>query len=209
MTDKIPAGTEYTYGNRLRSHAVGGDQIKFIIDDLKKTNYSRRAVAVTWDHDRDMNSTNPPCWVALQALVQNGVLFLTAFIRSNDMFSAWPLNSFGLRHMQKEIADALGLKIGPLTTVSGSAHIYEHDWRKANDIIEYLYKPSQKFVGDPRGNFVKRLARPGKKKMVDHYTPQQQKMDSFEFRLKDKDRKSTRLNSSHSSISYAVFCLKK
>src|SRR5438309_7758985 len=25
----------------------------------------------------------------------------------------------------------------------------------------------------------------------------------------DKDRKSTRLNSSHSSISYAVFCLKK
>src|SRR5438309_7109348 len=26
---------------------------------------------------------------------------------------------------------------------------------------------------------------------------------------KDRDRKSTRLNSSHSSISYAVFCLKK
>src|SRR5438128_7877741 len=26
---------------------------------------------------------------------------------------------------------------------------------------------------------------------------------------KDKDRKSTRLNSSHGSISYAVFCLKK
>src|SRR5689334_17684621 len=28
-------------------------------------------------------------------------------------------------------------------------------------------------------------------------------------RHEDKDRKSTRLNSSHSSISYAVFCLKK
>src|SRR3712207_8475711 len=27
--------------------------------------------------------------------------------------------------------------------------------------------------------------------------------------LKDRDRKSTRLNSSHASISYAVFCLKK
>src|SRR2546430_10938184 len=27
--------------------------------------------------------------------------------------------------------------------------------------------------------------------------------------LKEKDRKSTRLNSSHSQISYAVFCLKK
>src|SRR5258707_8646567 len=30
-----------------------------------------------------------------------------------------------------------------------------------------------------------------------------------EFRLEDRDRKSTRLNSSHANISYAVFCLKK
>src|SRR2546427_5589256 len=28
-------------------------------------------------------------------------------------------------------------------------------------------------------------------------------------RVRDRDRKSTRLNSSHSQISYAVFCLKK
>src|SRR5256886_10087406 len=33
---------------------------------------------------------------------------------------------------------------------------------------------------------------------------------SFNWRKKlDRDRKSTRLNSSHSQISYAVFCLKK
>src|SRR5699024_11803320 len=31
----------------------------------------------------------------------------------------------------------------------------------------------------------------------------------FELRTVPKDRKSTRLNSSHVSISYAVFCLKK
>src|SRR3712207_6856610 len=29
------------------------------------------------------------------------------------------------------------------------------------------------------------------------------------FKLTDEDRKSTRLNSSHANISYAVFCLKK
>src|SRR2546427_4231024 len=33
-------------------------------------------------------------------------------------------------------------------------------------------------------------------------------IDDFE-RVRKKDRKSTRLNSSHSQISYAVFCLKK
>src|SRR2546430_9442139 len=31
----------------------------------------------------------------------------------------------------------------------------------------------------------------------------------FAMRLEKRDRKSTRLNSSHSQISYAVFCLKK
>src|SRR3712207_8404413 len=32
---------------------------------------------------------------------------------------------------------------------------------------------------------------------------------AFRGRAADKDRKSTRLNSSHANISYAVFCLKK
>src|SRR5690348_18114972 len=34
-------------------------------------------------------------------------------------------------------------------------------------------------------------------------------LEEFDPMFKDKDRKSTRLNSSHPSISYAVFCLKK
>src|SRR5699024_12713721 len=34
-------------------------------------------------------------------------------------------------------------------------------------------------------------------------------MDALLYNLAEQDRKSTRLNSSHVSISYAVFCLKK
>src|SRR5688572_30965471 len=36
-----------------------------------------------------------------------------------------------------------------------------------------------------------------------------QRLDRIEPALELRDRKSTRLNSSHSQISYAVFCLKK
>src|SRR5438309_5594642 len=36
-----------------------------------------------------------------------------------------------------------------------------------------------------------------------------QGLSEFEVTARERDRKSTRLNSSHSSISYAVFCLKK
>src|SRR2546427_1393004 len=38
---------------------------------------------------------------------------------------------------------------------------------------------------------------------------QHQPLDPRPLRAMDPDRKSTRLNSSHSQISYAVFCLKK
>src|SRR3989442_6421363 len=45
-----------------------------------------------------------------------------------------------------------------------------------------------------------------------HFQPRLQRpiqLDSFEICAGGRDRKSTRLNSSHVRISYAVFCLKK
>src|SRR2546430_10945764 len=36
-----------------------------------------------------------------------------------------------------------------------------------------------------------------------------ERIDEYRWRVPREDRKSTRLNSSHSQISYAVFCLKK
>src|SRR6266516_7756983 len=38
---------------------------------------------------------------------------------------------------------------------------------------------------------------------------QLQQLRTQEYQIKSQDRKSTRLNSSHRTISYAVFCLKK
>src|SRR5438309_5932034 len=42
-----------------------------------------------------------------------------------------------------------------------------------------------------------------------HHAPARSRREAPPLRPRDVDRKSTRLNSSHSSISYAVFCLKK
>ncbi len=187
MTAVVPAGTEYTYGNRLRAHAGGGNQIDYIINDLRETKYSRRAVAVTWQHDRDMGSKNPPCWVVVQALVQEEKLYLTCYIRSNDMFSAWPLNAFGLRKIQKEIAAALDIDMGPLTTVSCSAHIYEHDWQKAKAILEdFKVRKEHNLDFDPRGNFVIKLNRDKKEIIIDYYTGDMKKVDTFNFPLNSR-----------------------
>ncbi len=185
MTGKIPEGTEYTYGNRLLDYDIGKNQIDYIINDLRKTKYSRRAIAVTWQHDKDMHSANPPCWVVLQALVQDDKLYLTCYLRSNDMFSAWPLNAFGLRKIQKHIAESLGILSGPLTTVSCSAHIYQHDWSKATKILE-KYKILDRFVPDPRGNFVIKLDRDNNEIIIDYYTSDMKKAKTLNFKINEK-----------------------
>src|SRR3712207_7009364 len=41
------------------------------------------------------------------------------------------------------------------------------------------------------------------------YVPLRSSSHTFIYRCNNGDRKSTRLNSSHANISYAVFCLKK
>src|SRR3712207_7510206 len=41
------------------------------------------------------------------------------------------------------------------------------------------------------------------------FSPHTHDMNGASFIVETKDRKSTRLNSSHANISYAVFCLKK
>src|SRR5690348_17760040 len=47
------------------------------------------------------------------------------------------------------------------------------------------------------------------RRLPEHLVKYQPVLDKLKAAPGDKDRKSTRLNSSHPSISYAVFCLKK
>jgi len=151
MTDIVFEGVEYTYGSRLRNYN-GIDQIRGIIEELKRENYSRRAIAFTWNVAKDHRNTNSPCLDFIQAIVQDGTLYLTAYFRSNDMYRAWPQNAYGLLKIQKEIAKALGLTIGKLVIISCSAHIYERDFLEAQKIIEEN-KPKLNCEMDPRGNF--------------------------------------------------------
>jgi len=152
MTAEIFEGVEYTYGSRLRNHN-NINQIEEIVEELKKENYSRRAIAFTWQVEKDCRNVKSPCLNLVQALVQDNVLYLTAYLRSNDMFRAWPQNAFGLLKIQKEIAKSLNLKIGKMVIISSSAHIYERDFLEAEKLIN-KNRSNLDCVVDPRGNFV-------------------------------------------------------
>lgn len=144
----------YTYGERLNAHPIGGNQLGKIIEKLENSPSTRRAIAVLWHHGIDMDSKDPPCIIVVQGDVTSGYYNQTAYIRSNDMFSAWPLNMYGQIRLAESIASKLGLKVGVVTTVSCSAHIYEHDWSNAWNLIHENYDRLAEFTPDPRGNYL-------------------------------------------------------
>ena len=175
MTEHIFEGVEYTYGSRLRNFN-GINQIEAIIKDLKANSYSRRAIAFTWDVMKDTGNPKSPCLNLINALIQGDQLYLTTYMRSNDMYRAWPQNCFALRKVQKEIADALGIGMGKLCFVSNSAHIYERDFLAASEMVD-KHKIKTECTQDPRGSFEIQLE--DNKIVASHYSPAGQFIQKF------------------------------
>ncbi|MBI3638132.1 hypothetical protein HY227_00090 [Candidatus Wolfebacteria bacterium] len=150
-TDEVHPGAPYGYGNRMRN-LRGKNQIEFVINRIKEERDDRGACAVTWNVDTDLGIKSRPCILFIQALVQDDELHLLSYIRSNDMYRGWPNNTFALRKVQQEISNATGIKMGSLTAISGSAHIYKKDWEDVNKIIKQEIK--LRCIPDPRGNII-------------------------------------------------------
>ena len=170
-----PEGVEYTYGERLFSFN-GHDQIKIAIERIKAASYTRRATAVTWDVARDGESKNPPCLTQIMWNVKDNRLYQTCVFRSHDIFGAWQLNAYAMRRLQRHVAQSLEIEAGHLVILSNSAHVYEHDWRRAEDIVHDNYSGKiTKFEEDENGYFV--LAVGNGEITVQHYLKDGRKSD--------------------------------
>ncbi len=154
-------GVKYTYGQRLRSW-FGVDQIEQVISKLVADRDSARAVMSLWDvQDHDADSS-PPCLNHIWVRIVENELSLTATFRSNDMFSAWPVNAIGLRalqqhiHQQIEMRSGQPLTLGPLITISQSAHIYDDCWENADRLIAQYYHSfmRERHYDDAIGSFI-------------------------------------------------------
>ena len=169
-------GVKYTYGQRLRSW-FGKDQIEQVIQKLVDDIDSARAVMSLWDVKDHEANNSPPCLNHIWVRVVEQELSLTATFRSNDMFSAWAANAFGLRALQQHIRDEIAarseynLKMGALITISQSAHIYDDCWESADKVIQTQYPKicASRDYADPSGSFV--ITVQDDKIIVEHTTP--------------------------------------
>ncbi|QXE25324.1 thymidylate synthase [Richelia sinica FACHB-800] len=168
-------GVKYTYGQRLRSW-FDRDQIEQVIEKLIGEIDAASAVMTLWDV-KDHDKGGSPCLNHIWLRVVDNELSLTAIFRSNDMFAAWPANAMGLRALQKHIRDeianrsAYDLYMGPLITLSQSAHIYDDTWSNAEQLIKQQYAAicSKLDYADPAGNFLIEIA--DGQIVVTHTTP--------------------------------------
>jgi len=168
-------GVKYTYGQRLRSW-FGRDQVEQVIQKLIGEIDAASAVMNLWDV-KDHDKGGSPCLNHIWLRVVDNELSLTATLRSNDMFSAWPANAMGLRALQRHIRDEMQersnyeLRMGPLMTISQSAHIYDDTWDNADRLIANQYAAicNQRNYDDPSGNFL--IEVDGKEIVVTHTTP--------------------------------------
>lgn len=141
------ASFEYDYHGRLfdwgeqlvaNGHPVHIDQIAYIVEKLKSSTNSRRAIAITWNPVIDESLDNCPCLQLIQCIVRDGTLAMRVIFRSNDMLTAAGANMYALVQLQKSIADKLGIPCGTYTHISLVPHIYYI--RDIHDIEPYCGK---------------------------------------------------------------------
>jgi len=175
LSPKKPDDVEYTYGERFFAHRFGKNQISYLIEKLLKSPYSRRALVVSWDHEKDQNIENPPCIIGVQGIITENFYNHVVIIRSNDMFKAWPVNFVAQIELAKFIVNEINkraktdYRLGSVTSISISAHIYQTDFERAKKVLEKYSSRMKEFVEDPKGNFLIYLE--NGKVVLEHRTP--------------------------------------
>lgn len=149
------------------------NQVEIIYKKLKARKYDAGAIVSIWNpwidngsflkysnnsdngvqQVKPLQTQNVPCMTQLQFSYVNHKLNLTAYFRSNDMFDAWPRNTFALRKLQMMLATKLGMKVGELTTISNLAQIYELNYQNAEEVIK-KFENKMFCMQDKRGNLI-------------------------------------------------------
>ncbi len=127
----------YNYGKRAFYIDKVNQIDDFIIPLLKKDPTSKRGIVVFYSPKRDtlpMRKETPGV-AMINFSIRNHKLCSTMIIRSNDMFYGWPGNIAQGYFLADYIAEALKYPVGPITTVSISAHIFEEQLRDIKKVV--------------------------------------------------------------------------
>ena len=116
----------------LMKHYYGFDQLKMCEDILRKDPNSRQAVI----HLKPARNVidNPtkdlPCTTTLQFFIRNNKLYMTTYMRSNDLWMGFPYDVFQFTCVQIYLAMVLNVDLGTYTHIAGSLHLYKRNYKE-------------------------------------------------------------------------------
>lgn len=111
----------------------GFNQWQYIYDMLKENPNTRQAVIHIKTAD-DKSSKDVNCTVCLQFFIRDGKLYLTTYMRSNDLWMGFPYDVFQFTNMQVLMAMQLGVEVGTYTHIAGSLHLYERNVKEVDNV---------------------------------------------------------------------------
>lgn len=104
----------------------GFDQWEYVEQMLRDNPATRQAVIHIKAAD-DSTSKDVNCTVCLQFFIRDGKLYMTTYMRSNDIWLGFPFDVFQFTAMQVLMSMKLGVGLGTYTHVAGSLHLYKRN----------------------------------------------------------------------------------
>ncbi len=121
---KIDYGS-YIYDNN------GINQIDWVVDRLRNKPETKSATITLHKPGEKMLA----CLSMLDFKFRNNVLDMNVIYRSQNIFWSHPGNMLALHQIHRDVAEALDCILGKVDLIILSAHIYQHDFEKVNDIL--------------------------------------------------------------------------
>lgn len=124
------------YGKQWRSwegaNGVVVDQVKDLIDQIKKNPDSRRLIISAWNVAELPKMALMPCHSLFQFYVANGELSCQLYQRSADVFLGVPFNIASYALLTLMVAQVCDLKPGTFVHSFGDVHIYNNHIDQVN-----------------------------------------------------------------------------
>ena len=117
------------------------DQVKNVVETLKKNPNSRRMLVVTYNPVQADSMLLPPCHMMYQFYVANGKLSCQMYQRSADTFLGVPFNIASYALFTMMIAQVVGLEPGEFIHVLGDTHIYSNHFEQVKEQLSREMRP--------------------------------------------------------------------
>lgn len=130
---KLEAG----YGNRLFNYD-GVNQIEKVVKLLKQIPNTQQANAVIYNPKYDLS--NPkfvPCITMLKFRIREGKLFMTTYMRAQDLWKGLPYDIFLLISILNLVAKLLNIEVGEYIHYCDTLRIYEENY---SEVKKFLMK---------------------------------------------------------------------